>query len=296
MLQTYTMIHRLLRGVRMNLGLLWRALKKFNTDNGFFLSSGIAFNILLNLIPFVVLLLAVVGIYLDSDREVLGHMRAYLRNVAPTMDPAIMSNLMDVIQKRQAIGILGFAGLIWFSTWLFGSLRIALNTVFRVGKPRGLLRALAVDLFMVGSVGLLFLVNMILSSFVAVLQGYQGWIPVTTGPTIQWMMKYLIPFVSACCIFLLIYKVMPNKTVHLKSSLKAALFAGGLWEIAKHLFTWYVAHIAMYSIFYGSLSALVIFVLWVYYSSTILVMGGELAFVLEVERGAELKKGTKPDN
>jgi membrane protein len=281
--------------IRNNLLLLWQALKKFNGDDGFFLSSGIAFNVLINLIPFVVLLLAVVGVYLYSDQEVLAHMRAYLRNAVPAMDPKIMGSLMDVIQKRQAMGILGFAGLIWFSTWVFKSLRIALNTVFQVGKPRGILRALGVDLLMVGVVGILFLVNIILSSFVVMLKGYEGWIPVTMGPTIQWMLKYLLPFVFAYCMFFLIYKVMPNKTVHSESALKAAFFAGLLWELAKHLFAWYVAHIAVYSIFYGSLSTLVVFVLWVYYSSTILVVGGELAYVLEKER-VERERVLKPDS
>ena len=60
----------------------------------------------ITLIPFIILLLAVIGTYLYNDQEVLVHMRAYLRNVAPTMDPKSMSNLIDVIQKRQAIGIL----------------------------------------------------------------------------------------------------------------------------------------------------------------------------------------------
>jgi membrane protein len=159
---------------RKNLYFLWRALTKFKDDNGFFLSSGIAFNILITLIPFIILLLAVIGTYLYNDQEVLVHMRDYLRNVTPTMDPKIMSNLIDVIQKRQAIGILGFAGLVWFSTWVFTSLRIALNIVFQVAKPRRILRALGVDLLMVGVVGILFLVNMILSSFFTVLQSYQG--------------------------------------------------------------------------------------------------------------------------
>ena len=259
------------------MGLLWQALKKFNTDNGFFLSSGIAFNILINLIPFSILLLAVFGVYLYNDQEVLGHMRAYMRNVAPTMDPKIMSNLMDVIQNRQAMGILGFAGLTWFSTWVFSSVRIALNIVFQVGKPRGIIRAFGVDLLMVGVVGTLFLINMILSSFVTVLQRLSGVDSVAMGPTILWMLKYLLPLVFTYCMFSLIYKVIPNKTVHFKSALKAALFASLLWELAKHLFAWYVTNIATYSIFYGSLSALVVFVLWVYYSSVILVVGGELA-------------------
>ena len=143
----------MLRRIRKGLDLLWQALKKFNTDNGFFLSSGIAFNILINLIPFSILLLAVFGVYLYNDQEVLGHMRAYMRNLAPTMDPEIMSNLLDVIKNRQAMGILGFAGLTWFSTWVFSSVRIALNIVFEVGKPRGIIRAFGVDLLMVGVVG-----------------------------------------------------------------------------------------------------------------------------------------------
>ena len=284
MVRTYPTGFGLLRGIRKDLGLLWRALKKFNNDNGFFLSSGIAFNILINLIPFIMLLLALVGTYLYNDQEVLVHMRAYLRNVAPSMDPKIMSNLLDVIQKRQAIGILGFAGLVWFSTWVFTSLRIALNIVLQVTKPRKVLWALGVDLMMVGVVGILFLVNMILSSFFAVLQGYQVRVLVATGPALQWMLKYLVPFLLSYCMFCLIYKVIPNKTVPFKSALKVALFSSLLWELAKHIFGWYVANIASYSFFYGSLSALAVFVLWVYYSSTILVMGGELLYVLGEDR------------
>jgi len=131
---------RRLKRILKDFGLLGQALRKFNDDNGFFLSSGIAFNILINLIPFIMLLLALVGTYLYNDQDVLHHIRAYLRDVAPALDPKIMENLADVMQNRQIVGILGFGGLLWFSTWVFSSLRIALNIVFRVEKSRGMLR------------------------------------------------------------------------------------------------------------------------------------------------------------
>jgi len=273
-----------LKKILKNFGLLWQALGKFNDDNGFFLSSGITFNILINLIPFIMLLLALVGTYLYNDQEVLNHIRAYFRDVAPTLDPKIMGKLTDVIQNRQIVGIVGFVGLLWFSTWVFGSLRIALNIVFRVEKSRGMLRGIAVDLLMILLAGSLLMVSMILSSVVTFLQSYQGQIPVAIGPTIQWILKYLLPFFLTYCMFFLIYKIIPNKRVHFKSALQAALFTGLLWEMAKHLFGWYVVHLAEYSFFYGSLSTLVIFVLWVYYSSTILVVGGEFAYFLEEDR------------
>ena len=267
-----------------NFGLLWQALKKFNDDNGFFLSSGITFNILINLIPFIMLLLGLLGTYLYNDQAVLNHIRAYLRNVAPTLDPKIMGSFMDLIEGRQVVGILGFVGLLWISTWVFSSLRIALNMVFRVEKHRGMLRGIGIDLLMVLLVGILLLVSMILSSVVTFLQGYHGRIPVAIGPTIQWILKYLLPFFLTCCMFFLILKIIPDKKVHFISALQAALLTGVLWELAKHLFGWYVVHLATYSIFYGSLSTLVIFVLWVYYSSTILVVGGEFAYFLEEDR------------
>ena len=265
-------------------GLLWPALRKFHDDNGFFLSSGIGFNVLINLIPFIMLLLALVGTYLYNDQEVLHHIRAYLRDVAPALDPKVMESLMDVIQNRQIVGLLGFVGLLWISTWVFGSLRIVLNIVFRVEKSPGMLQRIGVDLLMVLLVGILLLVSMILSSAITFLQVYQGRILVAIGPTIQWILKYLLPFFLTYCMFVLIYKIIPNKKVHFTSALQAALFTSLLWELAKHLFTWYVAHLAQYSIFYGSLSTLVIFILWVYYSSTILVLGGEFAYFLEEDR------------
>jgi membrane protein len=273
-----------LKKILKDFGLLWQALKKFNDDNGFFLSAGIAFNLLINLIPFILLLLALVGTYLYNDQEVLDYIHAYFRDVAPALDPKVTSNLMDVIQNRQIVGILGFVGLLWFSTWVFSSLRIALNIVFRTEKSRRMLRGIAVDLLMILLVGILLLVSMILSSIGAFLPGYQGRIPVAIGPTIQWILKYLLPFSLTVCMFFLIYQIIPNKRVHLKSALQAALFTGLLWEMTKHLFAWYVVHLAEYSFFYGSLSTLVIFVLWVYYSSMILVVGAELEYFLEENR------------
>jgi hypothetical protein len=76
-----------LKKILKNLRLLWQALRKFNDDNGFFLSSGITFDILINLIPFIMLLLALVGTYLYNDQQVLNHIRAYFRDLAPTLDP-----------------------------------------------------------------------------------------------------------------------------------------------------------------------------------------------------------------
>lgn len=284
MKRTYSVRFKRLSKILKDFGLFWRAVKKFNDDNGFFLASGITFNILINLIPFIMLLLALVGTYLYNDQQVLNHIRAYFRDVAPALDPKITKSLADIIQDRQIVGVIGFIGLLWLSTWVFGSLQIAFNIVFRVEKSRGMLHGIGIDLLMILLAGILLLLSMFLSSAIAALQVFRGRIPVVIGPTVQWILKYALPFIFTLCMFFLIYKIIPNKRLHFKSALQAALVTGLLWELTKHLFTWYVFHIARHTIIYGSLNTLVLFVLWVYYSSTIVVVGGEFAYFLEEDR------------
>ncbi len=265
-------------------GFLWQALNKFYGDNGFFLSSAIAFDILFSLIPFIMLLLALVGSYFYNNQEVISHIHAYFRDMAPALDPKIMKSLTNIIQSRHIVGVLGFLGLLWFSRWIFSSLQTAFNIVFRAEKRRGMLRGFIIDLLMILLTGTLLLVSMALSSAISALQSFREQNPMAMGPMVQWILKYALAFILSFGLFYSIYKIVPNKRIHSKSALQAALFAGLLWELAKHLFTWYVLHIARYSTLYGSLNALVLFVLWVYYSSSIVVLGAEFAYFLEEDR------------
>lgn len=286
-----------LRRIIEHLRLLWKALANFYRDNGFFLSAGIAFNILIDLIPFMMLLLSLLGSYLYRDEDVLSHIRRYLWNVAPGLDPKLTQTLFQVIQARKIVGIFGFAGLLWVSTWVFGSLRVALNIVFRVQKGRGVVRGIGIDILMILAVGCLMLLSMALTSFVTIVQGYETHFPVAIGPALRWVLKYLVPLFLAYCMFFLIYYILPNRKVHSKPAMLSALFAGILWELMKQVFGWYVAHLTRLPIIYGSLSAVVAFFFWVYYSAAILLLGGELAFLLEARRmeGSGVKRAGADD-
>jgi membrane protein len=257
------------------------ALKKFDRDHGFLLSAGITFNFLICLVPIVLLLLALAGIYLYSDREVLNHIRRYLENAIPSLDPRIMRNILRIIRDRRIVGILGIGGLIWTSTWVFSSLRTALNIVFQVEKDRGILRGKAIDLLMIFLVGVFLLLSMIFTSGITFIQSYRYGPFSVLGPSLQFILKYILPFFFTFCMCFLIYKIIPNRKIHFGTALQAALFTGVFWEVAKQLFGWYVLHLGRFSMVYGSLSTLAIFFFWIYYSSAILLLGGEVACLLE---------------
>jgi membrane protein len=262
----------------------WLALVKFYSDDGFFLSSGIAFNILLNMIPLILLLTAFAGIYLSGYLDVINRIQIYLSDVAPALDPDITANLIAIIQARNISGIVGFGALILFSVWIFRSLRIALSIVFKVEKKRGIIKGFAIDILMLLIAEILLLANMGISSYIIVIQNMQGKLFLTIAPAMQWILKYLLPFIIAFCMFFLVYKITPPRKIRFKSAIRAALFAGILWELAKHIFEWYVIHIAEYSTIYGPLSTAIVFIIWIYYSSAIFIIGGEYVYFLEIEK------------
>jgi membrane protein len=273
------------KGLKKKLHLPWGVLTKFNDDHGFFLSSGITFNLLICLIPFILLLLALLGTYLYSFREVLNHIRHYLENAFPSLDPKIMNNILRIIRDRKIVGGVGIVGLVWTSTWVFSSLRTALNIVFQVETGRGILRGKGIDLFMVLLAGTFLLISMVLTSGVTFFQGYRFSPFLNMMPIIRFILKYLIPFFFTFWMCFLIYKIIPDKKIRFKTALQAALFTSVLWEVSKQLFGWYVLHLGRFSILYGSLSTVAIFFLWIYYYSVILLLGGEVAFLIHEKQG-----------
>jgi membrane protein len=273
------------KGLKKKPRLLWAVLTKFNDDHGFFLSSGITFNLLICLIPFILLLSALLGTYLYSFREVLNHIRHYMENAFPSLDPKIMNNILRIIRDRKIVGGVGIVGLVWTSTWVFSSLRTALNIVFQVETGRGILRGKGIDLFMVLLAGTFLLISMVLTSGVTFVQGYRFSPFLNMMPIIRFILKYLIPFFFTFWMCFLIYKIIPDKKIHFKTALQAALFTSVLWEVSKQLFGWYVLHLGRFSILYGSLSTAAIFFLWIYYSSVILLLGGEVAFLIHEKQG-----------
>ena len=247
------------KGLKNKLHFLWGVLTKFNDDHGFFLSSGITFNLLICLVPLLLLLLALLGTYLYSSREVMNHIRQYMENAFPSLDPKVMKNLLRIIRDRKIVGGVGIAGLVWTSTCVFSSLRTALNIVFQVETGRGILRGKGIDLLMILSVGVFLLISMLMTSGVAFIQGYRIRLFLDMMPIIRFVLKYLIPFFFTFGMCFLIYKVIPNKKIRVKTALKAALFTSLLWEVSKQIFGWYVLHLGRFSVLYGSLSTLGIF-------------------------------------
>jgi YihY family inner membrane protein len=262
--------------------LLGRAILKFYRDEGFFLASAIAFQVLLCLVPLVLLLLSFAGTYLLSDDRAIEHFGRLLAKAVPALDPAVQKNLLAIVSYRGASGIAGTVGLLWIATTVFASLRFALNPIFGVAAHHGTLRGMLVDIGMVALSGAAFMVSIGLTTVIEYLRRTQSALfPAMPGRLLQLALSVGVPFLVMLLLCFLIFYFLPNRRVAVRAALWGALFTGLLWEAAKHLFTWYVFALGSYSIVYGSLSAAAILLAWTYYSAAVLLLGAEVAALLE---------------
>src|SRR5919202_6238217 len=113
-------------------------------DNIFFLAGGIAFNILLAVVPFVLLLLSGLGYLLNtSETQASSDLWFFIDRLLPphveTPDSPYHKLLNELIKARGSVGLYGLIGFVWFSTRLFGTLRTVLGEVFDIEQGRSII-------------------------------------------------------------------------------------------------------------------------------------------------------------
>lgn len=98
---------------------------------------------------------------------------------------------------------------------------------------------------------------------------------------VQSLGVYLLPFILETVAFLLLYLVMPNVRVSFTHGLIGALVAASLFELTKKGFVLYLVNFAGYEVIYGALSTLPIFLIWIYLSWVVALLGAEVVAVLQ---------------
>jgi membrane protein len=262
-------------------------------DNIFFLAGGIAFNILLAAVPFVLLCASGLGYLLNQSADASS---AEINDVIYRFLPPSPAGetlgkvLVDIIKSRQAIGIYSVIGFVWFSTRLFGSLRSVLAQIFDIDSDRGIIAGKIFDIQITIVSSLLLVAYTALNTYLALattrgltLLGELGLRKDMMG-SLEYNIGQLIAFVFIALMFFSLYKFLPNRRIRWQTALIASLFTSFLLELAKRGFAGYVRSFNPGSLYSGTLAALVIVVVWVYYAAMIFILGGEVAQVHELRR------------
>ena len=302
------------RAVRRAAAGFWAALKdyvvrvaeKASDDNIYVLSSGLTFSVLVAAVPFLFIIVSLISLTLEAAAAAAGvepidQLRRYLDVIVPVLHEAgfeaternLPEEVIDfAVRRGQAIGLIGFAGFVWFSTRLFGSVRAVLREIFDLRQSRGPIQGKLFDaeMVLVSSVLVILNIGITIVYNLATARGFEflGLSPGQIG-VLEGISARVTALAFIFLLFLLLYKYLPARRVPWRMAVTAAVFTAVCWELLKLGFAFYLTRIADYRSIYGGIATLVVVVVWLYYLSIVFVLGAEVAQVHELRRARRLQ-------
>lgn len=274
--------------------LLKATLQNWIKDNALRLSAAMAFYAVFSIGPLLVIAVGIAGLVLGPD-AVRGHLDDQLREYAGAhAAESIQSMVKSAAKPGQGVmaTVVGFIMLLVGASGVFGQLKDALNTIWEVkAKPgvpwKDLLLERLLGFGMVLIIGFLLLTSLVVTTTFAAVTHYLDHI--LYFPSAFWTAVSLgISFCIATLLFAVIFKVLPDARIQWRHVWTGAAVTAALFEAGKFGLSFYLGRESTASA-YGAAGAVVLLLLWVYYSSCILFFGAEFTRVYATEMGNVVK-------
>ncbi|PYK22980.1 MAG: ribonuclease BN [Verrucomicrobia bacterium] len=276
--------------------LLKQTFQEWLQDKAPQLGAALAYYTVFSLAPLILVLLAIVGVIFRDDPA--GAWHKITQQMSYFLDPNAIQVVQNIAQKASEPGkstvatIIGIALALFGASGVFGQLQDALNTIWGVkARPAqgiwGFLRARFLSFAMVGGICFLLLVSLAIE---ALLKGFSHYVQsVLPGGIVIAVTVYLIfDFAVVVLLFAMIFKFLPDVQIQWRDVWIGAVITAVLFGIGKWLLGFYLGSGAAGSA-YGAASSLITLLLWVYYSSQILLFGAEFTQVYAQQAGRELE-------
>jgi membrane protein len=276
------------------LSLLRATGREFQNDDGPTMAAAIAYYALFSFFPVVLLMVTVSSFFFSSamaQKEVITWAERYI----PPSGDLIRANVGQILRARGTASMVALLGLLWSASSVFTALDRAINRAWDVTELRPFWRQKLLAFSMIVGAGGLLLVSIVSTTFFNVIRRLRlplpGWQLSGQGLMFSNLFSTLLPVTLTISIFLLLYKILPNTTVGWSDVWLGALLTGLGWELAKYLFTQYLASFASYNLVYGSVALIIAFLAWSYYTGLILILGAEFTAEYAQTRRARRNPG-----
>jgi membrane protein len=274
-------LDRILRRLRAELrfsGLAaWRGLLELVNSNDLTHAASIAYYALLSLFPFLLLIMSLLG-SVTADENARIAVLSFVFRYFPTQLDFVTNQLDAFRQNHIPMGVAGAMALIWASLGVFGAITSAVNEAWGVEKQRSFWKHRLVSfLMLVAAGGFMILALLIVTavqiaqaSWFGVMLSRFHWLTALQTMTFRWLATILLIIGVG-----FVYYFIPNAKTRFRDVWVGAAFTGLLWRGAFDGFSWYIKHNTRLTMINGSIAAVVVFLLWIYVSSIILMFGVE---------------------
>lgn len=267
---------------------LLRVLRSFKRNQGLLLSSAVAYHTLLSIVPMSILALIVLSNFIEGER-LIHTLTTYLEMVIPGYAATLTEQVRVFLEHRRVIGIIGFLGMLFFSSIAFSMLENAMSVIFfqrvRIQRRNFLISAIIPYAYI-----LLMGLGIVLVSFIAgaleILGKKQlllfGWSLSLEGTSR--VALYIVGILGEVLMLTSIYLVMPVVHVTFRHAVLGGITATVLWEITRRVLVWYYAVLSLVNLIYGSIATVVVALFSVEAVALILLLGAQV--IAELERKA----------
>jgi membrane protein len=255
----------------------WRAFLGLINRNDLTHAASIAYYALLSLFPFLLLVISILASVTadESDRaRVLGFLFRYF--------PARLDFMTDQLDAFRAdrlqIGVAGALGLVWASLGFFGAVTSAVNEAWGVENQRSFWKHRLVSFLMLVAASTAVTVGLVVVSLLQVAEASRVGQLLANAPVLVPLQTFLFRYLALLLFMIgigLIFYFVPNARTRFRDVWVGAFLTGLLWRAALAGFSWYLHQNERLSMIHGSITAVVVFLLWIYTSSVILMYGVE---------------------
>ncbi|MGH8751386.1 MAG: YihY family inner membrane protein [Burkholderiales bacterium] len=258
-------------------------IKRFKQDRCLQVAGSLTFTTLLALVPLLAVVLTVVSKF-PVFSEFSAEFRSFVwNNLVPQAAGKVVSVYMQ--QFTEHAGRLTAVGTLFVvATALMLMLTIdrAFNTIWRVTRQRPLINRLMIY-WAVLTVGPL-LIGMSLSLTSWLLTASLG-LTKHMLPELGIFLLNLSPILLSTIAFMLLFVIVPYRYVPVSHAFTGAVASAAAFELMKRGFALYIAHVPTYKLVYGTFASIPIFLLWIYLSWLVILLGGVIAASLANWRG-----------
>lgn len=266
------------------LRILTKSFIDFFRDGGPMLAGAISYFSVMALVPLCLFLVTIFGYFLGHYHGFYEFLSTRLIYFFPTITEGITKELGKLITFR---GIGAFSLILYgvLSFEVFSSVENALHAIFEVEKKRSFFWSVIVSLLIITFIIMTLFISFVATSLIPLLKSLRQFFPeLRIGLITAIMIRFIVPFLMVFFTIMIMYIFFPRIKVKTSYACIGALFATIFLEVAKHIFTWYIGTLLSFGTIYGPLTAFVVFLLWVFYSSCIFLIGAELVHNLIIAK------------
>jgi membrane protein len=250
--------------------------RRFHEERCLQIASGLTFTALLAIVPVITVALTAISAF-PVFRDLLQYVERFLvRHMLPESAAMVAGYAEQFAESAARLTTVGIALLFVTAIIVLLTIDRAFNQIWRVPRPRGTVRRIIVywALLTVGPplIGAsLSLTSWLVSQSLGLVRD----LPLAAEVTLD-----VVPILLTGCAFTLAYITIPNRRVRVRDALTGGLLAAVAFEAMKHGFALYIAHFPTYKLIYGAFASVPIFLLWIYLSWLVVLVGAVTAAVM----------------